>query len=162
MSNGTMFDDASAPRAPLASAGVGVPPISSLPGTKIEISGQKWTVPPLTLGQLRRLAPELGKITARANMLDAEVIAAVIKVVTTALLRNYPDLAEETVEEMLDLGNAGEVLNAVLAGSGLRRGAGSGEDRAATSKPTPAEAGGTNSTASSPPPSAIARETSTS
>src|SRR5271156_3917475 len=105
--------------------------MAMLPGIKIEIGAREWTVPPLTLGQLRRLAPELGKITAHASMLDAEVIAAVIRVVAAALLRNYPDLAEETVEEMLDLGNAGEVLNAVLAGSGLRRGARPGEDRAA-------------------------------
>jgi hypothetical protein len=129
--------------------------MAMLPGTKIEIGAREWTVPPLTLGQLRRLAPELGKITAHASMLDAEVIAAVIKVVAAALLRNYPDLAEETVEEMLDLGNAGEVLNAVLAGSGLRRGARLGEDRAAPGD-------GTNSTASSPPPLAIAPRTSTS
>jgi hypothetical protein len=135
-----------------------------LPGVVIEMGGREWTIPPLTLGQLRRLTPELGKITTHASMLDTEVIAAMVKVVTAALRRNYPDLAEESVEEVLDLGNAGEVLNAVLVGSGLRRSATSGERRAAaliTPPSMPMAADGTSSTASSPPPSAIVRGTST-
>jgi hypothetical protein len=131
-----------------------------LPGVVVDMGGREWIIPPLTLGQLRRLTPELGKITSHASMLDAEVIAAMVKVVTAALRRNYPDLAEESVEEVLDLGNAGEVLNAVLVGSGLRRGATPGEHRAAALI-TPMD-GGTSSTASSPPPSAIVPGTSTS
>jgi hypothetical protein len=43
-----------------------------------------------------------------------------VEIITAALQRNYPDASAETVENLLDLGNAGTVLNAVLTGSGLR------------------------------------------
>jgi hypothetical protein len=130
-----------------------------LPGVVIAMGGRDWVVPPLTLGQLRRLGPTIGQITAdAASMLDAQAIDAVVAVVAAALGRNYPDMTEAEIAEMLDLGNAGAVLNAVLTGSGLRR-AGPGE------APAPASAGasdGTTSTASSPPPSATGPATPTS
>jgi hypothetical protein len=125
-----------------------------IPGIVVKMAGREWTIPPLTIGQLRRLTPELSTIASQASMLDAEVIASLVKVVTAALQRNYPDLAEHSVEEVLDLGNAGEVLNAIFAGSGLRRGAAPGEAVAAPGD-------GTSSTASSPPPSDIAPRIST-
>jgi hypothetical protein len=34
--------------------------------------------------------------------------------------RNYPEMAPNQVENLLDLGNAGAVLNAVFTGSGLK------------------------------------------
>ena len=47
-------------------------------------------------------------------------IAVLVEIVAAALQRNYPDATAEMVENLLDLGNAGTVLNAVLTGSGLR------------------------------------------
>jgi hypothetical protein len=123
-------------------------------GATIALAGRDYVVPPLTLGQLRRLAADIGCIGEHGGLLDSEAIGAVVRIVTAALQRNYPELDERAVEEMLDLGNAGEVLSAVLAGSGLRRGAGPGEAAAAAGD-------GTRSTASSPPPSAGGRKTST-
>lgn len=115
-----------------------------LPGVTIRLGGREWTVPPLTLGQLRRLKPEIGQITSNAGALTGEVVDAIIRIVATAMQRNYPELAEEAVGEMLDLGNAGSVLNAVLAGSGLRRSSSPGEELAASGD-------GMSSMASSPP-----------
>jgi hypothetical protein len=132
-----------------------------LPGTEIEMGGRNWVVPPLTLGQLRRLAGDIGRIGERSGVLDGEAVGAVVRIVTAALQRNYPDLGEQAVEEMLDLGNTGQVLSAVLTGSGLRRGAGSGEVSAPASAGASLSGDGTNSTASSPPPSAGASATLT-
>ena len=126
-----------------------------LPGAEIQMGGKGWIVPPLTLGQLRRLAPQIGALSAGDRLLlDPATLDAVVTVVTAALRRNYPDLDEAAVAEMLDMGNAAEVFVAVLTGSGLKR-AGPGEASAAAGD-------GTNSTASSPPPSAGASATSTS
>jgi hypothetical protein len=123
-----------------------------LPGITLAMGGRDWVVPPLTLGQLRRLSPDLGRITSGSKVLDAETIGAVVKIVVAALRRNYPDITDEAAEELLDLGNANAVLAAVLTGSGLRRGS-PGEEPAAPGD-------GTSFTASSPPPSAIAPATS--
>ena len=34
-----------------------------IPGVMVEMGGQQWTVPPLTLGQLRRLMPKVQQLT---------------------------------------------------------------------------------------------------
>ena len=49
-------------------------------------------------------------------------INVLIDIVTAALQRNYPETTPDKVENLLDLGNAGAVLNAVLTGSGLKPG----------------------------------------
>jgi hypothetical protein len=130
--------------------------VAMLPGITIAMAGREFTIPPLTLGQLRRLTPELGRIANAASdvMLDHDMLAAVVDVVTAALHRNYPNLDKAAVEDLLDLGNIGDVLNAVFAGSGLRRSAAPGEDGAAPGD-------GTSFTACSPPLSATVPATST-
>lgn len=128
-----------------------------IPGIEIAMGGQEWLVPPLTLGQLRRLMPKVQQLAEiDASMGEAQV-GILVEIVAAALQRNYPDVTPETVESLLDLGNAGAVLNAVLTGSGLKRYGGSpGEAVAvAISGSSPATAGDI-STASSPPPAATA------
>ena len=48
-----------------------------------------------------------------------EEMDAVIDVVHAALTRNYPEFTRESVEEVLDLGNAGDVIKAIMGTSGL-------------------------------------------
>lgn len=93
-----------------------------LPGVTVEMGGVDLVVPPLTLGQLRRLMPKVRQLTEIRASMGEEQIAVLVEIVSAALQRNYPDLTPEKVENLLDLGNAGAVLNAVLTGSGLKRG----------------------------------------
>lgn len=120
-----------------------------IPGTAIAMGGQDWTIPPLTLGQLRRLMPKVRQLTEIDAAMGETQIGVLVEIVGAALQRNYPDMTLETVENLLDLGNAGVVLNAVLTGSGLRpRENAPGEAMAVST--------GAASTASSPPPAATA------
>jgi hypothetical protein len=91
-----------------------------IPGIMIEMGGQQWTVPPLTLGQLRQLMPKVQQLTEIGSQMGEKQIGILVEIVAAALQRNYPDISVEIVENLLDLGNAGAVLNAVLTGSGLR------------------------------------------
>lgn len=94
-----------------------------IPGVAVAMGGQDWIVPPLTLGQLRRLMPKVKQLTEiGASMGDAQ-ISVLIDIVAAALQRNYPEMTQDKVEDLLDLGNASAVLNAVLTGSGLKPGA---------------------------------------
>jgi hypothetical protein len=93
-----------------------------IPGVTVVMGGQDWTVPPLTLGQLRRLMPKVRQLTEIGAAMGEEQIAVLVDIVTEALRRNYPDITTDSVENLLDLGNASVVLNAVLTGSGLRSG----------------------------------------
>ena len=91
-----------------------------IPGVTITMGGRDWLVPPLTLGQLRRLMPRVRQLTEIDASMSEVQIGVLIEIVAAALQRNYPDATAEVVENLLDLGNAGAVLNAVLTGSGLR------------------------------------------
>ncbi|MGC2200922.1 MAG: hypothetical protein WA633_12360 [Stellaceae bacterium] len=89
----------------------------------VAMGGRDWSVPPLTLGQLRRLMPKVRQLTEIGASMGETQIGVLVEIVTAALQRNYPDITPETAENLLDLGNASAVLNAVLTGSGLRPGA---------------------------------------
>jgi hypothetical protein len=84
------------------------------------MGGQDWIVPPLTLGQLRRLMPKVRQLTEIGASMGETQITVLVDIVAAALQRNYPDMTPEKVENLLDLGNASVVLNAVLTGSGLK------------------------------------------
>lgn len=136
-----------------------------VPGVPVAIGGHDWTVPPLTLGQLRRLMPKVRQLTEIGASMGEEQIGVLVDIVTVALQRNYPDMTPEKVENLLDLGNAATVLNAVLTGSGLKSGGsamgeasalgtGPGADRTKPGSQTMTT--GENSMASSPPHAATA------
>ena len=128
-----------------------------IPGVAVAMGGHDWLVPPLTLGELRRLMPKVRQLTEIGAAMGEEQIAVLVEIVTAALRRNYPDVTPEEVENLLDLGNAAPVLNAVLTGSGLKLGG-----TPAGEAPAPGTSPGASAeilgmpgekfTASSPPP----------
>jgi len=69
-----------------------------IPGVAVEMNGQEWVVPPLTLGQLRRLMPKLRQLTDIGAAMGEEQIAVLVEIVSAALQRNYPDLTSDDVE----------------------------------------------------------------
>ena len=127
-----------------------------IPGVEVAMGDQTWLIPPLTLGQLRRLMPKVRQLTEVDATMGEPQIGVLVEIVATALQRNYPDVTFEQVENLLDLGNAGAVLNAVLTGSGLKtRGSSLGEGMAVAMPVAAPETAGGTSTVSSPPPAAI-------
>ncbi|HEY3910377.1 MAG TPA: hypothetical protein VGM07_10840 [Stellaceae bacterium] len=130
-----------------------------IPGMMIAMGGQQWTIPPLTLGQLRRLMPKIHQLTEIGAQMGEAQIGVLVEIVTAALQRNYPEMTADAVETLLDLGNAGTVLSAVLTGSGLQT-----QERPPGEAPAPGPGSGAvrapgtigdTSTVSSPPPAAI-------
>jgi hypothetical protein len=91
-----------------------------IPGVKIGMGGSEWIVPPLTLGQMRRLLPQVVRLKDFGADMGGEEIDVIVDLVTTAMRRNYPDMTPDRVEELVDLGNARAVVQAILTGSGLR------------------------------------------
>ena len=138
-----------------------------LPGVTITMGGRDWLVPPLTLGQLRRLMPKVRQLTEVGASMGETQISVLVEIVAAALQRNYPEVTADMVENLLDLGNASAVLNAVLTGSGLKLrdnrvgevaapgtvpGAGSTIAKPPSDPGQDARTAGDISTASSPPP----------
>src|SRR5260370_39743283 len=107
-----------------------------IPGVAVPMGGQDWIEPPLTRGQLRRLMPKVRQLTEIGASMGEAQTNVLIDIVTAALQRNYPETTPENVENLLDLGNASAVLNAVLTGSGLKpSGAAMGEAAAPGTSP---------------------------
>ncbi len=122
--------------------------VGMIPGVSVAMGGNDWMVPPLTLGQLRRLMPKVRELNAIGASMDETQIDVLVEIVTAALQRNYPEVTAEVVESLLDLSNAAAVLGAVLTGSGLRtRETSPGEPTAVASLGTTGE----KSTVFSPP-----------
>lgn len=91
-------------------------------GKAINLGGTEYIVPPLNLGQIRRLQKEIesiGKLDA-AN-LDDNAVDTMLKIIHTGLSRNYPEMKKEQLEDLVDLGNLRAVTEAVLGVSGLKK-----------------------------------------
>ncbi len=84
-------------------------------GKIVHMAGTEWVIPPLNFKALRRFREELGSMTPEALVNSGKVV----EIIHAAMLRNYPDLTLDTLEDMLDMGNIMHVTEAVLAISGL-------------------------------------------
>ena len=84
-------------------------------GRIVHMGGKDWNIPPLNFKALRRFREELGTMTAEALVNSGKVV----ELIHAALLRNYPELTLDELEDMLDMGNVMLVTEAVLSVSGL-------------------------------------------
>jgi hypothetical protein len=84
-------------------------------GTKIELGGEEYIVPALNFRQLQEFKTEIAAMQNMGSSGDALAeLIIVIPVVTAALKRNYPDMNEEKVTDLLDLSNYRKVFESVL------------------------------------------------
>lgn len=94
-------------------------------GTEVELGGEVMIVPPLNLSALELFQDRL---SSYQGGIDPESVKFVAEVAHAAIRRNYPDVTIEQLKDWIDLGNIGQVFNAVMNVSGLvRQGDGSGE-----------------------------------
>lgn len=92
-----------------------------IPGIEYDFGGGRvYTVPPLALGALQRLQKKLEAL-ATASATDPTSIATVIEAAHAALKRNYPDITEDQVGELVDLGNMHDVIACITDVAGIRR-----------------------------------------
>jgi hypothetical protein len=87
-------------------------------GIEVELSGEKFVVPPLSLASLEDLQDRLSNFKGGV---DKESVSTVIDAAFQALKRNYPDMTRERVREMIGLENMADVMMAVMDVSGVKR-----------------------------------------
>lgn len=116
-------------------------------GIVVILGGISYVLPPLSLAAMEVMEKELAAFTGGT---DGASIRTVVDAVHSALKRNYPNIERQEVAEGLDLGNMGEVMEAVMDVSGLKRKSieaeaeagkvvsGIGENSTPTSVPAPA------------------------
>jgi len=95
----------------------------ALEGAAVRFGGKDWIVPPLTLGAIRRLRPEIEALGPQAEgVAPADAMSQldnVLAIVHAALVRNYPDLTIESLADQLELTVLADVVKAVFEVSGL-------------------------------------------
>jgi hypothetical protein len=92
-------------------------------GVSVEIAGQEWVVPPLSVRQFRdnvkMLIEPVGEVTAE-NIVDR--MDKFVPVIGMAMRRNYPDITDDFLFDALDLSTFATVLIAVQTASGMKVG----------------------------------------
>jgi len=114
-------------------------------GITINLAGQDYVIPPLNLRGVKQCKADIARMTSvtkNSDPLNAERFEAVCRIVHAAMIRNYPDVKLEELEDMLDLGNMNDTIEAVLAQSGLKHHA---EDAPPSGEAQPSPSTGTGS-----------------
>ena len=88
-------------------------------GSKINLGGNDYIVPPLSFKHLRTLEEKIAALSGIKTKPTADQLSAVIEIVHAAITRNYPDITKEQLEDWLDIGNMKTVIPAIMGMSGL-------------------------------------------
>lgn len=90
-------------------------------GVTIRMGGEDFIVPPLNFKQLKQIRPVLQSLNDPSISQDDKE-ASIVKCVTMALSRNYPEMTEDRIFELVDIGNSGKVMAAIMGNSGIKEG----------------------------------------
>jgi hypothetical protein len=94
-----------------------------IPGPELVLGERTYTVPPLPFAGLKKHKAFLGRAARgeldAATMFEAE-FENMFDVVYLALKRNYPDLTEQALEELVDQRNISEAFSKVMEAAGFR------------------------------------------
>jgi hypothetical protein len=101
---------------------------SQYDGTPVYMAGKTWTIPGLSVRQFKKYFPVLAKsadipkdapIEDVSRMLN-EALDERLPVILAAIQRNYPEVTEEQLLDMVDANNVPAIMKAISLGSGLR------------------------------------------
>ncbi len=90
-------------------------------GAKISMAGMEYIVPPLSFKQLKSLAKDVDGLASSGSSISSEQMDMAVRVIHAALSRNYPGMTVEQIEEMVDLGNFQQIVEAVLGAAGFKK-----------------------------------------
>lgn len=111
-----------------------------IPGVEISLGGELRILAPLNAAAIKQHRAKIGQVFV-GQVPDVELVSVLAY---CSLKRNYPDITQEQVDDIIDYGNLIPVWEAVMNISGLAVEAGKMERRvreamgtAATGSPTP-------------------------
>ena len=90
-------------------------------GTTVRMGGADYIVAPLTFKQLRALQEKFETMSSISSVVTLAQMDAIIEIAHAALSRNYPDISIDKVENIIDMGNAAQVISAIIGVSGMEQ-----------------------------------------
>jgi alpha-galactosidase len=88
-------------------------------GTEIELGGEKYVVPPLSLEKLEALEPQFQQLAAPSADLT-ERLRKLMPILLASFQRNYPEMTEGKLLELLDLPSLNVVVQAIMQANGFK------------------------------------------
>jgi len=86
-------------------------------GIAVKLGGQEYTLAPLTIRQLKKLAPIFETLNQGGGVISQ--LDAVIELLHASFSRNYPDMTKDQLEDLLDSRTAADAMKALKSLSGL-------------------------------------------
>ena len=95
------------------------PAILPCEGTPVRMGGGSYIVPALTMRQVRHYEKDLHRAFEVGPLSPPEDRDIALAIIHAAMTRNYPDMTQAELEDMLDLRSTPQVFLAVMGMSGL-------------------------------------------
>lgn len=106
-------------------------------GDWVTIGLEAYRIPPLGLLSIQDLGDDIKSLAGIKGVPTREQMQVVVRIVHTAMQRNYPEIRDTDVGEMLDMGNFSDILGSVLQIAGFKKaGPDAGETKPASSGAT--------------------------
>lgn len=91
-------------------------------GVKVRIGNREFVMPSLSVGQAKRLWPQILKLDKEGISAEdiPEKFELAVPIIHAALSRNYPQLTVEQVEDMVSISQLRQLLLVVSGQSGMK------------------------------------------
>jgi|SRR5579862_399426 len=97
-------------------------------GLPVFMAGKAWIIPGLSVRQFKKFFPVMAKATSIPEGASIEETGRILNeslderlpVILAAMQRNYPDLTQDQLEDMIDANNVPAIMRAISSGSGMR------------------------------------------
>lgn len=89
-------------------------PPDLIPGVTIRLGRRDYVVPPLNARGVRQVAQLVPALEGTAGD-NVDYVTAAMEVLHLAMVRNYPEITKEELEDIVDLANLPRLMAAVLA-----------------------------------------------
>lgn len=91
-------------------------------GVWVRMGGRRYyLIPALSFRALKKSQPQLAKLNAMLGIPDAEQIDNLIQIAHAAMVRNYPEMKMDELEDLIDMTNFTTVFTALVLASGLEK-----------------------------------------
>lgn len=90
-------------------------------GEPIKVRGKEYIVPGLSFAQLEKHMKIIERLNDKRNngALTPQIMQDITTVIHAAMSRNYPEMTEEQIKNMVDTRNAGRFVQVIMGLSGF-------------------------------------------
>jgi hypothetical protein len=107
----------------------------TIDGVEVRLAGRTFTIAPLSFRHLQQFKTQLAEVAEAVNgnpdgVVAFEMLPKMIPLIGAAIRRNNPEVTDDDVTDLVDMGNYTAVFRAILAVNELNRPLGEGKAQA--------------------------------